>query len=1170
MYRLEKEHNMERSLGLDIGANSIGWAVIEHNDADGKIRGTGVYIFPEGVENFGEGDREMSRNATRRGARQRRRQLFRKKLRKRALLLVLSKCGLCPPLSQNDLRQWQKTGALPDRDDIRQWLSLNPYLLRDRATRERISLYAIGRIFYHMAQRRGFPTKSRSASSDDSSIIERGVPKQGKAGIEQTRALLTSAPTLGAALAHLYPPAGEPYTNNRSRIRNRYTDRQMYVDEFEHIWSIQHQFYPDILTDELKATIGGRRKDGYSRDGILFFQRPLRSQKHLVGRCSFEPSKPRCQRSHPLFERFRALQFINSIRCNNLPLTDDDRTAALRLMLSKKSLKFSDIRKAIKKQAAEYTFNYDDDESITGSPTNAALSSKNIFGAAWFDKSDDEQHHIWHALQFFDDVDKLISHATNKLGLSDAAATHFAKVRLRDGYASLSLKAIRAILPFLEQGYPYHCAIALAGVCRALGNRWNSMEEQERKALSDTVESLVGSSIRGGYLEPLRALLRDKYNLDDKELGKLYHHSELKSPTQLLNRIPTTALFTNQILALRNPVVTNVLFALRRLVNELLDRYGHFDRIVIELARDLKRTKKERALLHREQQRNRIIRETIGSILENQSIEKTGENILKYRLWLECNKTCPYSNKPIAFYQLFNGDVQIEHIFPYNRSLDDSFLNKTLCFTDVNRQKGNRTPYEYFTQDFGHEKWEEVKHRLLKVFTKQSFWDKNNPLDYFPDRRAKYERFIAEKLPTDFINRQLNDTRNASVRARELLELICPTVIAALGPTTALLRRQWGIENVITDINSETKERTDHRHHAIDSIVLACTRQRHIQLLSTANTRKNRKERHVPTPWNNFRYDVEDAIQGCVVVHHRQHRVITRRTVTTTVNGIQRRYRSLTARGPLHLETFYGKHIDPQTDKAYYHVRKPLQEITKLSQVEKIVDPVIRALIEERIAELGGYNNDKIPNGAFFGTNPDGSPQPLIFLPNRRGEPVPVLKVRLRESLANARPVNQGQNRYVDPSNNHHAIIYRLPSGELEVNVVQFWDAVLRCRRGEPLYQVPVNCQLVMTLHINDIVLLGLNSEFLDQIFCDYAPDQRGKSLQPYLYKVQKLSQSSPKSWELCFRSIYDARPSEEAKRDYILIRNWGTGKLGWYTYNPIKLRVTPSGLIYRWGEIPE
>ncbi|MCX8052081.1 MAG: type II CRISPR RNA-guided endonuclease Cas9 [Chlorobi bacterium] len=1164
---------MERSLGLDVGANSIGWAVIEQTDSSGSIRGCGVYVFPEGVENLGQGERELSLNATRRGARQRRRQLFRKKLRKRALLRLLIEHGLCPHLSDDELRHWQKTGAFPDRDDIRQWLRLNPYQLRARAaTGEPLQLHELGRIFYHIAQRRGFPSKSRSASADDSSVIERGDPKLGKAGIEQTRALITpERPTIGAALAQLYPPEGEPFTNGRSRVRNRYTDRQMYIDEFEHIWNAQRPHHPDVLTDELKTALGGRRKDGYPTDGVLFFQRPLRSQKHLVGRCTFEPSKPRCQRSHPLFERFRALQFITTITCNDLPLDADDRAKALRLLLSKKKVTFADIRKALKKTAADDIFNYADEDSIAGSPTNAALAAKNIFGAAWFDKSDDEQHRIWHALQSFDDIDKLAKYATEKLGLSNDAAQRFAKISLTDGYASLSLKAIRTILPFLEQGYPYHIAVALAGVRRALGKKWDELDDEQRKTLCDTVESLVGSGIRGGYRAALEQLLREQYGLGDQEIARLYHHSDLTATTQLLDRIPTDEQFTAQLLAYRNPIVTNVLFALRRLVNELLQRYGRFDRITIELARDLKRSKAERQAIRREQQRNEIIRATIADILAREGIEATAENILKYRLWLECGKTCPYSNRPIGFHQLFNGEVQIEHIFPYDRSLDDSFLNKTLCFADVNRQKGNRTPYEYFTQNFGPDKWNEVKHRLQGVFRRQSLWDKNDPLNYFPDRRKKYERFIAEKLPADFAARQLNDTRIASVRAREMLQLVCPTVTAALGPTTARLRRFWGIENVLdTGSGSDGKERSDHRHHALDAIVLSCTRQSHIQLLSTASARTQRHHKPIPEPWDRFRYDVEHALQGCVVVHHRSDRVLTRRTVTTQKNGKTLVFRSLAARDQLHKETFYGQRTDPETGTIGYHVRKPLQEITKQAQVEKIVDPVVRALVEQRIAEAGGYQGDAVPKGAFFGTSPDGSPQPLVFLPNRRGEPVPVLKVRLRESLANARPVKPDINCYVNPSNNHHAVVYRFPDGQLGIEVVQFWDAVFRQRRGEPLYQVPAGCELVMTLHINDMVLLGCSQEDFDRILAAYPPDERGRHLAPYLHKVQKLSQSSPKQWELCFRHHADARPVDEAKHDYILIRNWGTGKQGWETYNPIKLRITPSGMIFRWGELPD
>jgi hypothetical protein len=130
---------MERGLGLDVGANSIGWAVIESNGTDGRILGCGVYVFPEGVENLGQGEKEKSLNATRRSARQRRRQLYHRKLRKRALLKLMGDVGLCPSLSPEELRTWQNTGTFPERPEFLQWLKLNPYLLRQRATTDLLS-----------------------------------------------------------------------------------------------------------------------------------------------------------------------------------------------------------------------------------------------------------------------------------------------------------------------------------------------------------------------------------------------------------------------------------------------------------------------------------------------------------------------------------------------------------------------------------------------------------------------------------------------------------------------------------------------------------------------------------------------------------------------------------------------------------------------------------------------------------------------------------------------------------------------------------------------------------------------------------------------------------------------------------------------------------------------
>lgn len=1178
---------MERSLGLDIGTNSIGWAVVELNENAGQIVGAGVYIFPEGVENLGKGEREISRNAQRRGARQRRRQLFRKKLRKRALLKLLGEHGLCPILSDEELRQWQKTGAFPDREDIRAWLLLNPYILRDRAVRQQLTLYEIGRIFYHLAQRRGFPSKSRSAASSEQNKIERGDPKLNKPGIEQTRQLIesdTHAPTLGAALAKLYSPDNQPYRYIPGRIRNRYTDRQWYIDEFEKIWEFQEQFYPDVLTAELKAQIGGRRKDGYPCDGVLFFQSPLRSQKHLVGRCTFEPSKPRCLKSHPLYERFTIAQFVANLRCNDEPLTREERDAIIKLMLSSERVTISKIREKLGKTASDYVFNFDDNDSnIPRAPLNAKLSSKKIFGPAWLSKSPEEQHRIWHALQSFDNIDMLAKHAQQHFGLSAQAAAEFARIKLKQEYGPLSLKAIRLILPFLEQGYTYPVATALAGVRRAMGARWEALSDSERTELCDKVEGLVTRHLLGGYTAKLAELLSE-YGLTERDLRKLYHHSQPGGSKTILQRIPTDAEFTARIMSIRNPVVISMLFALRRIVNELLERYGSFDCAVVELARELKLSKTKRAELQKQQAYNQRIREAIKEKLEEQGIKPTDENILKYRLWLECGMTCPYSGRPISFEQLFNGQVQIEHIVPYSRSLDNSFRNLTLCFADINRDKGDRTPYEYFISKYGNEQWEKVKQRLRTVFINARKWDKDDPLSYFPDRKAKYERFIAEHLPVDdFVNRQLNDTRIASVYTRDMLQHICSNVITSQGQATALLRDVWiprsPLDNDKRSVENLSKSRDDHRHHALDAIVLACIRRRHIQQLSTLSAKQNsfittrtlrhlnQAQRIINPPWPSFQHDVDEALQSTVVVYHRFNRVLTRRTLTIERNGRTRSYRTTAARKQLHNETFYGKHIDPSTGREYFHVRKPLSEIKDKHDVNCIVDPVIRQLVEQRIEECGGYENDgTVPDNAFFTTTPLGTPQPHIFLRNRRGEPVPVLKVRLRYAMANARQHRDGCNRYVDPSNNHHAIIYRLPNGNLDLSVVQFWDAVLRKLRGEPLYQAPPGCEVIMTLHINDMVLLGCPPDLLEHIFRTYPPDQRGKYLAPYIHKVQKLSMSERRGFELCFRHHTDARLSEEAKESYILIRNWGTGKQGWFTYNPVKLRISPSGCIERWS----
>ena len=264
---------MARILGLDLGTNSVGWAIVDDNS--NKIMGMGSRIFPMGVDNLGDGANEMSRNATRTGARGVRRQFFRRRLRKKILLKMLSEYRMCP-LDNDDFKNWMQTKKFPSKK-LAAWFALNPYELRNKAITEKISLEEIGRIFYHLIQRRGFLSNSRKGGKDDGAIFK-GNSKEGKIGIDETRESIQDK-TLGAYLFDIYPKENQPFIDGLERIRNRYTTRKMYVDEFENIWEHQKQYHQE-LNDTLKTIIGGRKQDGYDEDGVLFHQRPLRSQKH--------------------------------------------------------------------------------------------------------------------------------------------------------------------------------------------------------------------------------------------------------------------------------------------------------------------------------------------------------------------------------------------------------------------------------------------------------------------------------------------------------------------------------------------------------------------------------------------------------------------------------------------------------------------------------------------------------------------------------------------------------------------------------------------------------------------------------------------------------------------------------------------------------------------------
>ena len=1007
---------MAKILGLDLGTNSIGWALIEDNQ--NKILGLGTRIFPMGVENLGDGEGEISKNASRTGARGVRRQFFRRRLRKQILLKALSENKMCP-LEASDFQEWKRNKRFPI-EKLATWFALNPYELRQKALIEKLSLEEIGRIFYHLIQRRGFLSNSRKGGSDDGTIFK-GNPKEGKIGITETQKNIEDK-TLGTYLFEIYPKENQPFQDGLERIRNRYTTRKMYVDEFELIWNKQAQFHAE-LTNELKTLFGGRKLDGYKEDGILFHQRPLRSQKHLVGNCSFEPRKTKCPISAIPFEQFRVWQWVNTVEYNGKKISQEEKEKIVEFLFANEKPEFKKIRKVIGKESAEFKFNYKDDDKIVGTHTISNLSNKKYFGKKWFEFTEKEQEDIWHVLYFFDSKSNLKEYAIKNWNFTEEQAESISKFNVKDGYASLSRKAISNILPFLKLGFTYDVAVVLGGIKNVFGSDWEKLSDEKRNFFYDNVYEIVRSKNKGGFIEIIKDILRNDYNISDNQLRKLYHHSATIDATELLEKLPVGKDADKDIQAIRNPIVITALFELRKLVNELIDEHGKIDEIKVEMARDLKISKSQRNKIRKEQKRLERENDRVKARLLEERQRVTHDNILLYKLWEECKHTCPYTGKPISVTQLFSGEVQIEHIHPWSRSLNDSFSNKTLCYADENRKKGNKTPFEFYGSDEAN--WSAIKERALKLFsdTKE-----------YPNAYQKFKRFVQQKFDDDFSTRQLNDTRYISKEAKNYLSKICNKVTVSPGQATSNLRHKWGLNQILNDDNEKTRE--DHRHHAIDALVMACTKVSYVQELSKWN-RYNRgyDVKDFPMPWLSFWKDAEKAVNQILVSHKKVSNDITVRTHTTEKNGKKHTNLGVAARGQLHKETVYGKRTF--NGEEAFHVRKPIESLETAKQIAKVVDESIRLLILKRVNELGGFVKDKVPANTFFIVDENGVKQPQIFLPNQNGAPVPILKVRVKENIGGAVKLKTNVNQWVNPRNNHHVLIYKDEQGNLDSQEIE-------------------------------------------------------------------------------------------------------------------------------------
>lgn len=778
-------------------------------------------------------------------------------------------------------------------------------------------------------------------------------------------------------------------------LKNKVFYRRDYLDEFETVWATQAKYHPE-LTADLKKEIGSM---------IIFYQRPLKSQKDKVAVCELESrqveinenGKKRtitigskvCPKSSPLFQEYRIWQRLNDLRviekrtneCFYVDLVDKQRIAdelGVKGKLSK-----TDVLKILELKPRDYELNF---PALEGNATQAALYSayikilemsghevggldkqpaavikstvRQVFEALGFNTepldldlnttkmpwSRMPMYQLWHLLYSYegDNSDLGDRSLVKKLKemfrfSSDDYAKVLAAVTFPEDYASISAKAISKILPYMMEGNDYSTACEYAGYNHSKQSL--TKEQIEQKVLVDTLPVL---------------------------------------PRNFL----------------RNPVVEKILNQMINVINAITTTYGKPDEIRIEMARELKKSAMEREDMTKTLAESAKRNESIVKILKEEfMIERPSRNdILRYRLYkeLESNgyKTL-YSNTYISQEKLFSREFDIEHIIPQARMFDDSFSNKTLEARQINIDKSDATAMDFVENRYGERGAEEYRDRVDDLLAGKVI------------SKAKYNKLLmrGEDIPQDFLNRDLNDTQYIARKAREILLSYVRTVVSTTGSITDRLREDWQLTDVMRELNWDKYEtvgltesyvdkngntvrrikgwtkRNDHRHHAMDALAIAFTKQSIIQYLNNLNARSDKagsiyaiekKElcRHnghmmFVAPMPDFRREAKKALENILISIKSKSKVVTRNVNKSKgKKGTVNKKVQLTPRGQLHNETVYGCNLRYRIQ--YEKVNAAFTE----EKILTVANKQEREALSGRLKEFGGD-----PKKAFTGRN---------------------------------------------------------------------------------------------------------------------------------------------------------------------------------------------------------
>ena len=1130
-------------LGLDLGVGSIGWCLIAL-DAQGdpaEILGMGSRVVPlnnaTDAADFSIG-KAFTASQERTARRTMRRGFARYQLRRYRLR-----------------RELEKVGMLPDAALIQLPL-LELWELRERAATagECLTLPELGRVLCHINQKRGY----RHVKSDAAAIVgDEGEKKKDSnsaylAGIRANdEKLQDEHKTVGQYFAEqLRQSQSESPTGGISyRIKDQIFSRQRYIDEYNQIMAAQRVHYPDILTDEFIRML---------RDEVIFMQRPLKSCKHLVSLCEFEKQErvmrvqqddgkggrqlverkikfgPKvAPKSSPLFQLCRIYEAVNNIRLTRpdgspRDITPEERVKIVAHLQSSASLSFAALKKLLKEKAL-IADQLTSKSGLKGNTTRVALAAAlqpypqyhrlldmeletRMMTVQLTDEETGEVterevavvtdsyvhqplYRLWHILYSIEERDAMRRALITQLGMKEEDLDGGLLDQLyrldfvKPGYGNKSAKFICKLLPQLQQGLGYSEA------CAAVGYRHSN---------SPTSEEITERTL----LEKIPLLQRNE---------------------------------------LRQPLVEKILNQMINLVNALKAEYG-VDEVRVELARELKMSREERERMTRQNGERKKANDKVAEKIQKCGLFPTKSRIRKYRLWEEAGRQCLYCGRSIGEKQCLNGDdMEVEHIIPKSVLYDDSYGNKTCACRRCNKEKGNRTALEYIRA----KGWEaEYMERINGLLDKKA-------ISYSKHQRL---RWLKEDIPSDFLERQLRLTQYISRQAMAILQQGIRRVSASEGGVTARLRSLWGYDDILHTLNldrydsmgetervsreGETTEklrikdwskRKDHRHHAIDALVVASTRQGYIQRLNRVSSESEREamsgeievqkatktdklsllERWLTQRPHLSVRAVSDKVAEILISYRPGKRVVTRGRNIYLRHG-KKCVQSglLVPRGPLSKETVYGQitvNGEPQIVCKY-----DLHSL-KAKDVDYVVDLALRKRLKELLAQHGGKEKE-----AFAGD---------VYM-DEAGTQGPIRSVRCftgldRGKMKAVKYDEQGEAvGFVSTQNNHHLAIYRTPKGKLVESIVTFWDAVDRARYSIPLVithprevieqvllrgDVPESVLSLLpssdwvfvdSLQQDEMVVIGLSDEELQRAL--EAQDYR--KLSEHLYRVQAIS----------------------------------------------------------------